>query len=84
MTHLVTLKTLSSLSALNAERPKEPALSWKLTQNTSKTEPVMTMTSKRLKLDWKKAVTPRAYIRMPISKMKAERKKNSAQSAKKD
>ena len=47
-TYLVTLKTLRSLRALRADNPKLPARSWKLTQKTSKTEPVMTIVSKRL------------------------------------
>jgi hypothetical protein len=46
--YFVTLKTLSSLRARRADSPKLPARSWKLTQNTSKTDPVMTIVSKRL------------------------------------
>ena len=47
--YLVTLNTRSSLRALKAERPKEPALSLMLTQTISPIEPRITMQSKRLK-----------------------------------
>jgi hypothetical protein len=76
-TYFVTLNTLSSLNALSADRPKLPALSWKLTQNTSKTEPVMTKESNRLKLELKKVAGPKAYARISISKIKAPRNTNS-------
>lgn len=71
------MNTLSNLKALRAERPKLPARSWKLTQNTSKTEPVITMESNRLKDELKKVTGPKAYIRINISKMKAPKNINS-------
>ena len=43
--YLVTLKTRRSLRALRPERPKDPALGLKLTQNTSNIDPVMTAQS---------------------------------------
>ena len=69
---------LSRRSALSAEKPKLSARSWKWTQRISRTEQVMTSVSKRLKDDPKKLATPSAYIRIPISKMKADRNRNSA------
>lgn len=59
-THLVTLKTLRSLSALRPDRPNDPARGLKLTQNTSKIDPVMTAQSKRLKAEPKYTTGPRA------------------------
>lgn len=77
LSYFVTLKTLNNRKALKADRPKLPARSWKFTQNTSKTDPVMTIESNRLKEDAKKVMGPRAYIRINISKMKAPRNMNS-------
>ena len=53
LTYLVTLKTRRRRRARRPERPKEPPRSRKLTQKTSKMEPVMTAQSKRLKADEK-------------------------------
>ena len=52
-TYFVTLKTRSSLRALRAESPNDPALSLKLTQTTSTMEPMITMQSNRLKAEEK-------------------------------
>ena len=52
-TYLVTLKTLRRRSALNPERPKDPARGLKLTQNTSKMDPKMTTQSNLLKAESK-------------------------------
>lgn len=48
---MVTLKILSSLSALRTDKPKEPALGLKCVQTCSKAESDMTRESKRLKDD---------------------------------
>ena len=71
-------KHLNRRSALSAENPKLSARSWKWTHKISRTEQVMTSVSNRLKDEPKKLATPSAYIRMPISKMKALRNRNSA------
>ena len=52
-THTVTLKILSSLSALRTDRPKFPAIGLKWVQIISKTDPEMTRQSKRLNEDSK-------------------------------
>ena len=44
-TYFVTLNTLNSLSARRADNPKLLARSWKLTQNTSNTDPNITIVS---------------------------------------
>ena len=44
-TYFVTLNTLKSLSARRADNPKLLARSWKLTQNTSNTDPNITIVS---------------------------------------
>ena len=59
-TYFVTLKTRRSLKALRADRPKLPALSWKFTQNTSKTDPAMTKVSNRLNDEVKNVIGPKA------------------------
>ena len=48
-TYTVTLKIRKSLSALNTDKPKEPAFGLKCDHITSKTLPDITMQSKRLK-----------------------------------
>ena len=52
-TYFVTLKTLRSRRALRPERPKDPALGLKLTQNTSQIDPNMTTQSNLLKAESK-------------------------------
>lgn len=49
--YTVTLKILSSLSALRTDSPNEPALGLKWVQTTSNTDPEMTRQSNRLNED---------------------------------
>ena len=51
--YFVTLKTLRRRRARRPERPNDPARGLKLTQNTSKIDPKMTMQSNLLKAESK-------------------------------
>lgn len=79
--YLVTLKIRSKRRARRTENPKEPDLT--ADQMTSNIEPDITTQSKRLKLDSKYILGPRAYIFNIISDIKSPRNTNSVTTGKK-